>query len=371
MSGPAGGAGVPPADRPNAAPSEGIAGALNLADIEELARACMPHMAYEFVASGAADELTLGWNRTAYDRMRLRPRVLEDVASVDLSTSLLGRSLPFPILLAPTAYHRVVHPEGELATARGAGEAGATWVVSTGSNTTIEEIARVATAPLWFQLYLQSDRSATHELVERTQAAGVEAFVLTVDTPVIGARNRQTRTGFRMPEGVTTPHVDDLRRGRREILTPERVSVTWRDVESLLGEVAVPLLLKGILTGEDAQRAAEAGVAGVIVSNHGGRNLDTLPASIDALPEVVRAVGGRIPVLVDGGIRRGTDVVKALALGATAVLIGRPYLYGLAVAGSAGVARVVDILVRELELALALCGRAEARGVDAGVLWEG
>lgn len=350
--------------------ADALASVFSLHDLEAIARERLDAMAYEFIASGAADELTLGWNRTAFDQIRLRPRVLEAVGQVRLETGLLGRALPFPLLLAPTAYHRVIHPEGEIATARGAGAAGATWVVSTGSNTTIEEIAAAASAPLWFQLYLQTNRDATIDLVRRAERAGVEALVLTVDTPVIGTRDRQARSRFRLPDGVTTPHLDDLNRGRREILTPERVVATWADVRWLREVASVPLLLKGILNGEDAARAVSEGVDGIIVSNHGGRNLDTLPATIAALPEVASAVGGRIPVLMDGGVRRGTDIIKALALGAAAVLIGRPYLYGLAVAGAEGVERSVRILVRELELALALCGRAAVDEVDEGVLWE-
>jgi 4-hydroxymandelate oxidase len=337
--------------------------------MEELARAQLPHMAYEFVASGAADEITLGWNRSSFDSIRLRPRVLEDVGRIDLSTPLLGETLPFPILLAPTAYHRILHPEGELETVRGASDAGATWVVSTGSNTAIEEIARAATAPLWFQLYVQTDRGVTRELVRRVEAAGVRAIVLTVDTPVIGVRNRQERSAFRLPAGIVTPHLDDVNQGRRAILTPERVCVTWDDVARLREEVSGPLLLKGILTARDASRAIDAGADGIIVSNHGGRNLDTLPATIDALPEVVEVVDRRVPVLMDGGVRRGTDVVKALALGAAAVLIGRPYLYGLAAGGAEGVSSVVRILARELELAMALCGRASVGQIDRTTLW--
>ncbi|HEX2079067.1 MAG TPA: alpha-hydroxy acid oxidase [Longimicrobium sp.] len=344
--------------------------AVSLADVEEAARACLPAMAYEFIASGAADEVTLRWNREAYDRIRLRPRVLEEVSRLDTRVTLLAETLPHPILLAPTAYHRVLHPEGELATARGAGAAEAAWVVSTNSTTAIEEIAGAASAPLWFQLYVQSDRGFTQELVRRVEDAGCRALCLTVDTPVLGIRDRQRRARFALPPGVRTPHLHDVNSGRRQIMSAERVVVTWRDVEWLRGTARVPLLLKGILTGEDAERAVQSGVAGVIVSNHGGRNLDTVPAAIEALPEVAAAVAGRVPLLVDGGIRRGTDVVKALALGARAVLIGRPYLYGLAAGGAAGVARVVEILRQELEMAMALCGRPSLAALDRTVLWD-
>ena len=344
---------------------------LSLPEFEEHARRCMPPMAYEFVASGAADEHTLRWNREAWDRIRLRPRVLEEVARVDTRVSLFGQELPFPILLAPTSYHRALHPEGELATAQGAGAAGATWVVSTATTTTLEEIRRTATAPLWFQLYVQPDRGVTQELVQRAEANGCQALCLTVDTPVLGARNRQVRARFALPAGVTAPYMTQLRPGARAVSDPRRgVAVTWKDVEWLRSVARVPLLLKGIITGDDADRGIAAGAQGIIVSNHGARNLDTLPATIDALPEVADRIGGRVPILVDGGVRRGTDVLKAVALGATAVLIGRPYCYALSVGGAAGVQRVVDILRTELEMALQLTGRRSLSELDRGVLWD-
>jgi 4-hydroxymandelate oxidase len=358
-----------PASAPSCerAPSE----ILSLPEFEERAQRCMAPMAYEFVASGAADEHTLQWNRDAYSRIRLRPRVLEDVARVDTRVSLLGRELAFPILLAPTAYHRALHPDGELATAKGAGAAGATWVVSTATTTTLEEIGRTATAPLWFQLYVQPDRGVTRDLVQRAEANGCQALCLTVDTPVLGARDRQVRARFALPPGVTAPYMTQLGAGALAVSDPRRgVAVTWKDVEWLRSIARVPLLLKGIITGDDAERGIAAGAQGIIVSNHGARNLDTLPATIDALPEVADRIGGRVPILVDGGVRRGTDVLKAVALGATAVLIGRPYCYGLSVGGAAGVQRVIDILRTELEMALQLTGRRTLAELDRGVLWD-
>jgi 4-hydroxymandelate oxidase len=357
---------------PDDDPAARLGDTVSLADVEERARRRMSHMAYEYVASGAADEVTLRWNREAFDRIRLRPRVLRDVAAVDTRVTLFGREHALPLLLAPTAYHRVLHPDAELATARGAGAAGVTWVVSTSTNTAVEDVARAATAPLWFQLYVQPDRALTRDTVERAQAAGCEALCLTVDTPVLGPRDRQARAGFVLPPGTPTPHLEDATSGRRPIMaTPGRVAVTWKDVEWLLAAARVPVLLKGILDPDDAERALDAGAHGVIVSNHGARNLDTAPATIDALPAVAARVAGRAPVLVDGGVRRGTDVVKALALGASAVLVGRPYCYGLALGGPAGVARVVEILRRELEMAMMLLGVASARAIDRGVLWDG
>ncbi len=342
---------------------------LSIPEMEERARSAMARMAYEFVASGAGDENTVKWNREAYDRIALRPRVLRNVAVVDTSVTLFGRSRPFPILLAPTAYHRALNSDGEVATAKGAGTAGATWIVSSATTTSIEDIARVATGPLWFQLYIQSDRDFTREVVRRAEDAGVEVLVLTVDTPTLGARNRQTRSNFRLPLGASTPHLFDVGKGRQEIMDPRRSVITWADVEWLKSITRLPLVLKGILTPEDAEASLDAGADGLIVSNHAGRNLDTLPASIEALPAVADACAGRVPVLMDGGIRRGTDVIKALAYGAGAVLIGRPYCYGLGLAGAKGVQRVVEILRDELAMAMMLTGRASLSEVDRSIIW--
>jgi 4-hydroxymandelate oxidase len=343
---------------------------LSVPELEERARRSMTPMAYEFVASGAAEEHTVRWNREAFDRIRLRPRVLRDVSVVDTRVTLFGHELAFPILLAPTAYHRVLHPDGELATARGAAAAGVTWVVSMGTTVAIGEIARVATSPLWFQLYFQSDQAFTRDVVRQAEAAGCQAFCLTVDSPIIGPRNRQARAGFRLPPDLATPHLYDIGHGRQQVMDPRRVGATWKDVEWLRGLTTLPLLIKGILDPDDAELAIESGAEGIIVSNHGGRNLDTAPAAIDALAEVAERVQGRVPLLVDGGIRRGTDVLKALAFGAAAVLIGRPYCFGLSLGGSDGVRRVVDILRSELEGAMKLSGVAAIGRIDRSVLWE-
>jgi 4-hydroxymandelate oxidase len=361
-------------------PLEGIA---SLNDLEPRAREKMSHLAYEYVAGGAGEENTLRWNREAYDHIRLRPRVLVDVSRIDTRVRLVGQDLAFPILLAPTAYHRLVHPEGERATARGAGAAGATLVVSSFANTAVEDVAAAATQPLWFQLYVQRDRGFTRDLVSRAEAAGCRALCVTVDTPVLGPRDRESRAHFLLPPGMDRPNLagakavgiaGDVRAHRpvegeiySTVLDP---TLTWKEIEWLQSVARVPVLLKGILNPEDADRAARMGVAGIVVSNHGARNLDTAPATIDALPRVADAVEGRTVVLVDGGIRRGTDVLKALALGAAAVLIGRPYLYGLALAGADGVARAVRILRTELEMAMALTGRPSLRDIDRGVLWS-
>jgi 4-hydroxymandelate oxidase len=347
-----------------------VADVQSLAEFEQHARDRMSHVVYEYVASGAADEHTLRWNREAYDRIRLRPRVLVDVSDLDTGVTLFGTRHAAPLLLAPAAYQRAMHPDGETATVGGAGKAGTTVIVSTATNTPIDELARLATAPLWFQLYVQSDRDFTENLVRDVEAAGCQALCVTVDTPVLGARNRMVRARFELAAGIPTPHLYDVSHHLRGIITPERVALTWKDIAWLRSIAHVPVLLKGILDPEDVDRALDVGADGIIVSNHGARNLDTVPATIDALPAVADRVRGRVPVLVDGGVRRGTDVVKAIALGAQAVLIGRPYCYGLAVGGAAGVHRVIEILARELQMAMMLTGRATISAIDRGVLWD-
>jgi 4-hydroxymandelate oxidase len=345
---------------------------VSLQDFEASARKRMAPGIYDFIAGGAADEITIRWNREAYDRLRLRPRVLVDVSRVDTRVKLLGLDLPHPILLAPVAYQRLVHRQGELAAARGAGASESVFVVSSSATVPVEEIARVATSPLWFQLYVQPDAGMNREILQRAQAAGCRAVCVTVDTPVLGPRNREQRNGFALPRGFTVPMNPQNLQVRRAAATPassRRMPVTWKDIDAFQSMCSMPVLLKGILHPEDADRAARAGVAGIIVSNHGGRNLDTAPATIEALPEIAERVAGRIPVLVDGGIRRGTDVVKALGAGASAVLIGRPYVYGLSLGGAAGVARVVQILRTELEMAMALVGRPRIADLDRSLAW--
>lgn len=372
---------------PKASPSgksEGAAAAdrqlLNLFDYQAEARELMAPASYEYVTGAAADELTQRWNREAFERVALAPKVLVDVSKLDTRVTLFEQELPFPILLAPTGFQRLTHLDGEIAVAKGAGAAQALLVMSSAATTAVEDIGKAATGPLWFQLYVQRDRGFTRELVGRAEQAGAKALVLTVDTPVIGARNREARSGFCLPPGMDLPNLKGAY--GKENATPHRSlgdgiysealdpTLTWKDVDWLMKTATVPVLLKGILNPGDAERAAGAGVAGIIVSNHGGRNLDTTPASLDALPQVVERAGDEMTVLMDGGIRRGTDVLKALALGARAVLIGRPYLYGLGVAGAEGVTRVVNILRREFEMAMALTGRTRLKELDRSVLWK-
>ena len=354
----------------------GAAEPVCVADFEALAKRCMSDMGWEYMNSGVADDLTLRWNSEAYQRIRLNPRILVDVSSLDTRVTILGQDLAFPILLAPVACQKLAHPDGELATVRGASLAGITTIVSSASNTSLEDVSAATKEPLWFQLYTHRDRGFTRELVERAQTAGYRALCLTVDLPIPGARNREARVKAQLPPlpnlaGLPESKGGALLGGKSGLYSPILdPTLTWKDVEWLLSFCKVPVLVKGVLNEDDAELAIDAGVSGVVVSNHGARNLDTLPASVDALPAVVDRVAGRVPILVDGGIRRGTDVLKALALGATAVLIGRPYIWGLAAQGENGVANVVAILRREFEMAMALAGKPTIASIDRSVIWS-
>jgi 4-hydroxymandelate oxidase len=350
---------------------------VNLFEYEPIARALLSQVAYDYIAGGAGDEITLRRNRERFEGILLKPRVLADVSHIDTRLELFGQPFDFPILLAPTAYQKIAHPEGELAVARGAAAAGATLVVSTFATTAIEDIARCAATRLWFQLYVQRDRGFTRDLIQRAEAAGCQAIMITVDTPILGQREREKRTRFTLPPGMERENLKMMgseatraehfkEKAMYSILDP---SLDWDRVAWMRSIARVPLILKGILSPEDARLAVEQGVSGVVVSNHGGRNLDTVPAAIEALPAVAEAVQGRIPILLDGGIRRGTDIVKALGLGARAVLIGRPYLWALAANGAAGVQRVVELLRAELEAAMTLCGTTSLARIDRSVLW--
>ena len=342
---------------------------INLFDFEKKAEGVMSKMAYEYVASGAADENTLKWNREALDKIKMQTHVLNDVSKIDTKVSILGQELAYPILIAPSAFHKIMHPEGEIATARGAGLASTTYVVSSFTTTPIEEIAKVATQPLWFQLYLGHDKTFVKDLIQKVEAQGVKALCVTVDTPVTGARNRQQRVKFKLPPELNAPYMLDTSISRRQG-QPLQVPVTWKDIEWLKSFTKIPILLKGILNPDDAEQAVKAGVSGIIVSNHGARNLDTVPATIEVLPYITQKVNQRIPVLVDGGVRRGTDIVKAIALGANGVLIGRPICYGLACGGAEGVAKVLEILQKELQMAMALAGTASIARIDQSFIWK-
>jgi 4-hydroxymandelate oxidase len=358
---------------------------VNVFDFEAIAREKLSPAAYDYYAGGAHDEVTLRENRAAYDRLSLAYRVLVDVSRRELSTAVLGQPVAMPVLVAPTAFHRLADPEGEVATARAAGKAGTVMILSTLSTSTIEAVVSAATGPVWFQLYVYRDRGATEGLVRRAEAAGCRALVLTVDAPLIGRRERDVRNRFHLPPGLAVanllpdgygemppaPADSGLAAYVSSFLDP---ALTWRDVEWLRSITELPVLVKGIVRPDDALRAAEAGAAGVVVSNHGARQLDTAPATIDVLPEVVDALaahGHRIEVLMDGGVRRGTDILKALALGARAVLVGRPVLWGLAAAGEAGAARVLTLLREELDLAMALAGAPTLADITRDLVRKG
>ncbi len=339
-----------------------LSGIINLFDFEKMAEEKMTKMAYEYVASGAADEFTVRWNRQAFDVLKINPRVLNDVSKLDTTVILFGQKLAYPILIAPTAFHKIMHPEGELATAKGAGKAKAIYVVSSFTNTPLEEIKKVATEPLWFQLYVRDDKEFTKNLVQKAESLGCRALCITVDTPVAGARNRQARVHFKLPEGINSPYSNgDF---------TQKLPLTWEEMEWLISFAKVPVLLKGILNPDDAEKAIKIGASGIIVSNHSGRNLDTVPATIEALPSIVEKVNKRIPVLMDGGIRRGTDVLKAIALGANAVLVGKPICFGLATGGAEGVTKTLEILRAEFEMAMALSGRATIASIDQSLIWK-
>jgi 4-hydroxymandelate oxidase len=340
-----------------------------LADYELLAQESFSRPAWEYIHSGSADENTARWNIQSLTHLRLKPRVMVNVSKIDTSTTLLAHVLPHPILIAPTSSHLLVHPEAEIATARGAGAAGAVFIASTLSNFSIDEIMAAATGPVWFQLYADDDRGKTKALIEHAEAAGCQALCITVDLPWIYARNREAHVRHEVPQ---LPY-PNIRFTGGPASTGQKTwgyrNVSWSDLEWIRGFCKLPLLLKGVLNPADADLAVKHGAAGIIVSNHGGRGLDTVPASIDALPAVAEKIAGRIPVLMDGGIRRGTDILKAIARGASAVLLGRPILYGLGVAGSAGVQNVIDILRTEFEAAMALAGRTSIKAIDSSVLW--
>jgi 4-hydroxymandelate oxidase len=354
-------------------PEVDLAGVVNLDEFELLARARMGGPAFDYVAGGAWDEISLCEAVEAWRRHRFVPRVLREVRSVDTSGIFLGRPTPLPIAMAPMAAQGLGHPDGELEAVRGAAEAGLPYCLSTSASWSLEEVAAAAPdADRWFQLYLVHSLDWSRSLVERAAAAGYRAIVMTVDLPVLGYRERDRRSGFALPR---MPHIDEAmdaphsRYGGLE--QQHELGLSWKTVEAVRSWSDLPLVLKGVLSPEDARLAVEAGVAGIVVSSHGARQLDRSIATADALPAIVDAVGGRIEVWVDGGIRRGLDVATALALGATGVLVGRPLYWALAAAGARGIGKAAMILREELELALQLLGVADCRSLDRSLLVGG
>jgi 4-hydroxymandelate oxidase len=350
-------------------------GPVNIFEYEALAKERLPQAEYDFIAGGATDEITLRRTRAVFDAIMLRPRMLVDISQRDLSTTVLGQRIEFPILLDPAGNHGRAHQDGELATARAAGAMGTVMLLSSGSSYTLEEVAKAATGPIWFQQYLYRDRGLTKLMAERTQAAGYSALCLTLDSTVRAKRERNIRNHYSNPpspnyaglevQEMTWSTSSDAPRGANQLIDR---AATWPYLDWLVANTPLPLVVKGIMTAEDGRQCVEHGVRGVIVSNHGARQLDTTFASIEVLPEVVEAVDGRIEVYLDGGIRRGTDVLKALALGARAVLIGRPLFWGLAVDGEAGLRAVLQMLRDELEMAMGMCGRPTIQSIDISLL---
>jgi isopentenyl diphosphate isomerase/L-lactate dehydrogenase-like FMN-dependent dehydrogenase len=340
----------------------GIEGVHRLADFEPLARAVMDPGGFDYVAGGAWDELSLGENEAAWLRYRFRPRVMVDVSVADPSTTILGVRSPLPMAIAPTAFHSLAHPDGELETFRGAAAAGVPFILSTSSSRLLEDVAAAAPeATRWFQLYLQDVTGLSESLVKRAEAAGFSAIVLTVDLAAFGYRERDRRSGFQPP-----PY------GNLDPDTPSpirtRATTTWSVIEEIRGWTSLPVVVKGVLTGEDAELAVEHGANGIVVSNHGARQLDRTPAPIDVLAEVVAAVraagaADRTEVWVDGGVRRGLDIAIALGLGARAVLVGRPIVYAVAAGGQAGVERAIAILLEEFDIAMRLLGATTPDGI--------
>jgi isopentenyl diphosphate isomerase/L-lactate dehydrogenase-like FMN-dependent dehydrogenase len=333
---------------------------LNLDDAERLAKNVVPEDAWAYIAGGAGDERTLRWNHESFSRYRLRPRVLVDVSSVSTETTVLGTPVSMPVLVAPMAFQSIAHEEGEVAMARGAAAAGTVMCLSTVATATPSDVSAAAPgAPRWLQIYVFRDREVSDDVIAQALEAGFSALVLTADLPVYGIRHTETRLGFEMPEESVPALVAARARGAEEghhTLAVFESGLQWDYVSDLRERWQVPVVVKGLVTAEDADLACAHGAEGVVVSNHGGRQLDGAVASVDALPEVVDAVAGRAEVYLDGGVRRGTDVVTALALGARAVLVGRPAMYGLAFGGDKGVRQVLDILRDETENALALLG---------------
>ncbi|MFO0615133.1 MAG: alpha-hydroxy acid oxidase [Polyangiaceae bacterium] len=344
---------------------------LTLRDFEKAAKKLLPKMARDYYRSGADDERALRRNVEAFSEYVVWYRVLVDVSERDLSTSVMGIDVSMPVLVAPTAYHRMAHDDGEIGTARAAAAEGTIYVASTLATTRLEEIADAVASPKWFQLYVHKDRGFTKELVERAETAGYEAIVLTVDTPLLGRRVRDERNGFALPEGLTMANLETSAEDHESgsllssyMKSRHDAALGWSDLEWLRSLSHLPLVLKGIVRADDARRAVDAGARAIVVSNHGGRQFDLAPATLHALPGVVDAVGDRAEVYLDGGVRSGNDVLIALGLGARAVFIGRPVLWGLAVEGESGVRQVLSILREELSLGMALAGMSSVKNID-------
>jgi 4-hydroxymandelate oxidase len=350
----------------------------SIADYARASRGILPRDVLDYYEGGALDEITLRENTAGWERLKLYYRVLAAVGKRELSTTVLGQPISMPIAVAPTAFHKLACEAGEIATARAAKDTGTLFILSSLSNTAMESVFAQAASPRWFQLYIYKDRAITRELVQRAEAAGAEAIVLTVDAPGLATRERDVRNNFRLPGGLAVENLAPLGKGKLPIVSGSGLAAYVRDnfksdlgfddLDWLCGSTRLPVVVKGVCRGEDARRSAEHGAKAVVVSNHGGRQLDTAPATCEVLPHVVNAAGDLCEIYVDGGIRRGSDVLKAAALGARAVLVGRPILWGLAVAGEQGATNVLEILRRELDEAMLLCGCTKLSHIGRWVL---
>lgn len=347
---------------------------VNVSEYEAVAKQKLPKMVFDYYASGAEDQWTLKENRNAFERIRFRPRILIDVTNVDMTTTVLGFKISMPIMIAPTAMQRMAHPEGELATARAASAAGTIMTLSSWATSSVEEVASTGPGIRFFQLYVYKDRHVVAQLVRRAEKAGFKAIALTVDTPRLGRREADIKNRFTLPPHLNLKNFEGLDLGKMDKTTDSGLasyvagqidrSLSWKDIKWLQTITKLPILVKGVLTAEDTRLAIQAGAAGIIVSNHGARQLDYVSATISCLEEVVKAAQGRLPVFLDGGVRRGTDVFKALALGASGIFIGRPVVYALAAEGEAGVSKVLQMLRDEFELTMALSGCCSVKEIN-------
>ncbi len=343
---------------------------VNLFEFELAAKELLPKAEYDYIAGGATDEISVDRNRRVYESWALRPRVLRDVSTLDLSTTVLGAKVSLPVMIAPCGGHKKAHPEGEFATYRAAAACGTVFAVSANASADFEELAGAASGRLWLQIYPFRDREMTKDWLKRAKSAGYEAVCVTLDSQWPPKRERNIRNDYRNRRGNNFPNAGSERAPGRRGAHPGGgdPAATWQDLEWIKSQTNLPVVAKGIMTGEDAASCAEAGIAGVIVSNHGGRHLDNTLSTLEALSEVAAAAQGKLEVYLDGGIRRGADVVKAIALGAKAVFIGRPLFWGLAVDGEKGVVRVLEMLREEIEITMAKCGRPTVSSIDSTVM---
>lgn len=353
---------------------------LNVGDYAQAARAKLSKEVCDYYEGGALDEITLRENTAGWERLKLYYHVLAGVGDRDLRTTLLGQKISMPIVVAPTAFHELACAEGEIATAKAAKGAKTVFILSSLSNTAMESVFAAAASPRWFQLYIYKDRAITQALVQRAEAAGAEAIVLTVDAPGLGTRERDMRNRFTLPEGLSVENLSPLGKGKMPNVSGSGLAAYVRDnfksdlgfddLDWLCGCTKLPVVVKGVCRGDDARHVLEHGAKAIVVSNHGGRQLDTAPATCEVLPHIVDVVGDRCEVYVDGGIRRGSDVLKAIALGARAVMVGRPILWGLTVAGEKGALNVLEILRRELDEAMLLCGCTTLNDINRSLLMQ-